>query len=101
MKDEILAVDVDQLVKRTQQAWADELENNSSDENDNTLGLEFCTDLAVLEDTESSLVVFESAAAEYFQNRSFKGMKDSEPTVTDISIHLGQTGIAAKYEQIN
>lgn len=53
--------------------------------------------------TSGALILFESAAAEYFNQRSYQGLVSvlSESTLLDTSIREGQSGIAKDYNRPN
>lgn len=55
-----------------------------------------------LSETSSNqdMIVFESAAAEYFHNRTFKGLSAENKTAHDVTIHMGQIGTATNYENL-
>jgi len=48
--------------------------------------------------SSSALTVFTSPAAEYFSNRSYKGLLSSPDANAEMRIVHGQYGIAASYE---
>jgi hypothetical protein len=111
----MLQTDLDAMIARIKVEWEEELSMMDEDEEaekakDLLNADEILHDqmgggeLISLENIEGNgqVIVFESAAAEYFQNRSFKGL--NEQTTSEeykLDIQMGHVGIAAKYEQLS
>ena len=114
----MLQTDMDAIIERIKQEWEEELsmidEDEEAEKAKDLLNAEEVLagqsegggggELISLENIEGNgqVIVFESAAAEYFQQRSFKGL--NEQTTSEeykLEIQMGQIGIAAKYEQLS
>jgi hypothetical protein len=50
---------------------------------------------------EQQVMVFESAANEYFMTRNFQGLSMDIPAEVGTNIQMGQEGIAASYKIVN
>lgn len=49
---------------------------------------------------DGKVVVFNSAAAEYYNNRTYKGLEETIPVDHSTTIHQGHQGIAAGYKLV-
>lgn len=94
-EEELSMIDEDEEAEKAKDLLnADEVLQNADLENQQLISLDNI-------EGNGQVIVFESAAAEYFQQRSFKGLNEQTSTEEyNLQIQMGQIGIAAKYEQL-